>query len=66
MAEAPQYSHTQKGIIRPTLLISAIICLALACVYQSRPPLQPVFLVGAGISGLMSFSFAYLTVWGPW
>ena len=63
MVEAPGYSHTQKGIIRPILVGSAAIFLALAYAYRNQPPpLLPVFLVAAGISVLMSFAFARLMV----
>ncbi len=56
------YHHTQRGIIRPILLVVAVAFAAAACVVRRSPPLMPTFLATAVVSVLLSFVSGTLTV----
>ena len=58
------YSHTQKGILRPILLICAAVCFVVAYLAWESPPLTPVFVVAGVVCIVLAFAFARLTVCG--
>jgi len=55
------YCHTQKGIIRPILLVVTVAFLAGARFVGTYPTL-PIYLASAGVCVVMSFAFGHLTV----
>lgn len=56
------YSHTQKGILRPILLICGAVCFVIAYCVWENPPLTPVFLAVGAACVALAFAFAQLTV----
>ena len=62
MAGITEYSHTQRGILQPVLLVSAAVVLALAPVVRGETPLPAVLVSLVAFFILLSFAFARLTV----
>ena len=61
---ALSYLHTQKGILRPILLICVAVCFVVAYFAWESPPLMPVFLAAGGVCTALAFAFSRLTVCG--
>jgi len=59
---ATDYSHTQRGILQPVLLVAAAACLAGAWFNRSVPPYGAVLSLAAAAVLLLSFAFATLTI----
>jgi hypothetical protein len=62
MAGGTEYSHTQKGILQPILLVSAAVFLVLPQAVRGEPALPAVCVPLAAFFVLLSFAFARLTV----
>lgn len=62
MSGITEYSHTQRGILQPVLLVSAAVVLVLAPVVRGETPLPVVLVSLVAFFILLSFAFARLTV----
>lgn len=62
MAWIAEYSHTQRGILQPVLIVTAAVVLALAPVVRGEPHLPVVLVSLVAFFILLSFAFACLTV----
>lgn len=57
-----EYEHTQRGVVRLILLISAVFFLVIAFATWKTPPLVPVFLAAVIVYVLLAFSLSTLTI----
>jgi hypothetical protein len=55
------YSHTQRGIIRPLLLLVAVTC-SVAASYGPLDKAAPVFFLAAAVLAFLACAFGSLTV----
>ena len=62
MEQTPEYEHTQKGIVQPILVVTALLCLIGGFFMRDRPPYLFICAAAALVCIILAYAMSYLLV----
>ena len=62
MNRKPEYEHVQKGIVKPILVVTALLCLIGGFFMRDRPPYLVICAGAALVCVILAYAMSYLSV----